>query len=540
MLLLIYFPLILISILGYGFFMSRKIIRLNNSNLGYQGIVGIFSLLLVSYISTQFIAHNIVFNLLVLIIGLFLFLTNVKKMHINKKNIQLFFLIILLSLIFILVGKNHDDFFYYHFPYILMLTEYAHPLGLGNMNHGFKTHSSIFLLSSLFHLPGAKYNLFHLAPAYILIFSNYIILKLIFNEEIKKDYKFITYLSLSSLVFINIFFYRLGEHGTDRSAMILIILLITNLLYFINKKKEKIDDNFLKLFSIIFTIIISLKAFYLIYVILFIPLFIFVFKKNKSINLFFNINLLLCILLLGFVLLTNFLNTGCLLFPEIRTCFFNVSWSLPLETVEYLRIHYENWSKAGSGAGYSLNDKDKLVYISNLNWVDNWIDKYFFNKVSDLIFSLTFIFIIFILLFKRTKSHKIFNRKYKTVFSMLIFIFAIWFMLHPSLRYGGYHLFFFLFFIPLSIFLEKHNTNLKNINSKIIIIVMITVLIFYARNVKRLLKEYKIYSYNPFISINYPLHKDGFRYKDKIQKKIKENKALESYKNRYIFLNNLK
>jgi len=88
-------------------------------------------------------------------------------MNINKKNFQLLFLIILLSLIFILVGKNHDDFFYYHFPYILTLTEYAHPIGLGNLNLGFNTHSSIFLLSSLFHLPGAKYSLFHLAPAYI-------------------------------------------------------------------------------------------------------------------------------------------------------------------------------------------------------------------------------------------------------------------------------------------------------------------------------------------------------------------------------------
>ena len=533
--LFVYFPLILVSILGYGFFTSIKIIKFNKSNLGYQGIVGIFSLLLISYISTQFIAHDIIFNFSVLIVGLLLFLKNVKKMDITKKSFRLLFLIILLSLIFILVGKNHDDFFYYHFSYILFLTEYAHPLGLGSMNHGFKTHSSIFLLSSLFHLPGAKYSLFHLAPAYILIFSNYIFLKLIFNEEIQKDYKFITYLSLSSLVFINIFFYRLGEHGTDRSAMILIILLVTNLLYFINKKKEKIDNNFLKPFIIIFTIIISLKAFYLIYVILFIPIIIHVFNKTKSLKLFFNINLLLCISLFGLVLLTNFFNTGCLLFPEKRTCFFNVSWSVPLDTVEYLRIHYENWAKAGSGAGYSLNDKDKLNYITNLNWIDNWMDKYFFNKVSDLIYSLSFVSLIFILLFKRLKSQKIFNREYKVIFSLLMMIFVMWFMLHPSLRYGGYHLFYFLFFIPLSIFLEKFNSNLKNINGKITMIVMITVLIFYARNINRLFKEYKIYSYKPFINANYPIHKDGFRYKEIMKKKIKENKVIELYENRYIF-----
>ena len=47
---------------------------------------------------------------------------------------------------------------------------------------------------------------------------------------IKKNTDFINYLSLLSLVFINIFFYRLAEHGTDRSAQILIFLLFIYLL----------------------------------------------------------------------------------------------------------------------------------------------------------------------------------------------------------------------------------------------------------------------------------------------------------------------
>ena len=92
----------------------------------------------------------------------------------------------------------------------------------------------------MFSLPGAKYNLFHFAPAYIMVFSNFILFKLIFNKKIQKNYIFITFLSLASLIFIDVFFYRLGEHGTDRSAMILIIILVLNLLYFINKKEKKL------------------------------------------------------------------------------------------------------------------------------------------------------------------------------------------------------------------------------------------------------------------------------------------------------------
>tara|TARA_Y100000389_G_C17040817_1_gene308051 strand:+ start:108 stop:368 length:261 start_codon:yes stop_codon:yes gene_type:complete len=82
----IYYPLILISILGYGFFVSNKIIRLENYNLGFQGIVGIFSLLIISYISTQFLAHTEIFNSLILIIGLIFFIKNIKKINPPKKK----------------------------------------------------------------------------------------------------------------------------------------------------------------------------------------------------------------------------------------------------------------------------------------------------------------------------------------------------------------------------------------------------------------------------------------------------------------------
>ena len=531
----IYYPLILISILGYGFFASKKIIKIDNFNLGYQGIIGIFFLLLISYITTQFIAHNILFNSLILITGIILFIFYFNKLNIKKKNIKILSFIIVLFFIFILVGKNHDDFHYYHFPYILTLTEFPHPLGFGNLNHGFKTHSSIFLLSSLFSLPLAKFNLFHLAPSYIMIFANFILIKLIFNKDIKKDYIFIIFLSLSSLLFINIFFYRLGEHGTDRSAMILIIVLLVNCIYFINKKTKIIDINYIKIFSIIFTVIVSLKSLYIIYIIFIIPLIIHMYQTNKSVNLFFNRSLFYCILLFGFVVVTNFFNTGCFIFPEERTCFFDTSWSLSPNTVEYLSIHYENWAKAGSGAGYGLKDSDKLNYISNFNWIQNWLDRYFFNKVSDLIYSLVFTLMIFVAVFKSSKLTKVYNRRYRLLFLLLSIIFMIWFTLHPLLRYGGYHLFFLVLFIPISFFFEKFSKDIKNFDHKVLTIVIITAIIFFGRNVNRLTKEYRVNSYNPFISIDYPLRDESFRIQKRIKKLINEKKVPKIYKNRYIF-----
>ena len=511
-----YYPLILISILGYGLFTSKKLIKINTNDFGYLGIVGIFFLLIISYISIQFIPHNLIFNSVTLIIGIVLFIYNFNQFKPKVGDTKLLLSILILSLVFILVGKNHDDFHYYHFPYIVMLTDYPHPLGLGNLNHGFKTHSSIFLLSSLFHLPGAKYNLFHLAPTYILVFSNFILLKLILKKEIIKNSTFITFLGLAAFIFINIFFYRLGEHGTDRSAMILIILLFVNLIFFINNNTKLIDENLLKLLIIIFAIVISLKAFYLIYSLVFLPLIIYVFKK-KSLKLFFNFNLFLCLIFFILVIGTNFFNTGCLLFPEKKTCFFNLSWSLSMETVDYLRLHYENWAKAGSGAGYE-NLNDKFEYIHNFNWFNNWIDKYFFNKVSDFILSLFFIATIFLLLFKRSKLFIKKERTYILLYLIIIFISAVWFTLHPSLRYGGYHLFFFIIFIPLSIYLEKHSKKIPNLNKKIVSLIMITALVFVGRNIHRLVKEYQIYSYNINTNISYKVSEDSFR----IQKRFKE------------------
>ena len=82
-------------------------------------------------------------------------------------------------------------------------------------------------------------------------------------------------------IFINIFFYRLQEHGTDRSAQILISILFIEILYLVTYLK-----NFKKHISNIFIllgIIISLKAFYVLYLLLFIPLTFIMYKYKNLI-----------------------------------------------------------------------------------------------------------------------------------------------------------------------------------------------------------------------------------------------------------------
>ena len=62
-------------------------------------------------------------------------------------------------------------------------------------------------------------------------------------------------------------------------------------------------------------------------------------------------------------------------------------------------------SKAGLGAGYENDNPNYLLKF--FNWVPNWIDKYFFNKVLDFLLGIIFLSIIFISIFSRRKNNDI-------------------------------------------------------------------------------------------------------------------------------------
>ena len=136
----------------------------------------------------------------------------------------------------LLMYKTHDDFIYYHYPYTLSLIEFKKIFGVGNLEHGFRTPSSIFYLNSLFYLPFAKYYLFYVPTLLIMGFSNQILISRILKYFRNKKIDFIFFLSVCFFIFINIFFYRLQEHGTDRSAQILILILFLRIEIKFSKK----------------------------------------------------------------------------------------------------------------------------------------------------------------------------------------------------------------------------------------------------------------------------------------------------------------
>ena len=496
----IYYYLLSLSILGYGYLLSNTL-KLSKDNMGIVGFNGIFLLILISYLSTFFLPHNIIFNSITLLIGIIILIFFYYKRNI-RPNLTLHFFVFLVLFIFVLSGKNHDDFPYYHFPYTHILTQFNHPIGLGLINNGFRNPSSLFFFNSLFYLPKINFYLYHIGSVFFLWYANLFFLKNIFNKELFRKNKFYNLFNLVFFIFINIFFYRLSEYGTDRDGQILVIIIFTILLLILNDKSNKNEKyGLFKFLIIISCITISLKPFYLIY---FSLLFYFILQNEIREYLKYFVKSKLFIISTVYVLFTfliTFLNSSCLIFPAEFSCFENLSWSIPKQEVESVRIWYELWSKGGATPNAVV--ENRLDYISNFNWVLNWIDKYFFNKVTDYILSLMLLSFIFFSIMKGDQKITTYSRNYKILYLFLIFYTVEWFINHPTLRYGGYHLFALLLFIPLILRLENYEINWDFYFKRAIILILITSIIFIGRNVLRLQKEYKVYDYNIFKNTNF-------------------------------------
>ena len=512
----IFYFLIVVAVLGFGI-VFRKIIFKSSSlfNLGFDGLVGIFILTIYSYVSHFFFSHNLEHNFLVILTGLIMFFLNYNKIKYNFE-LKIFISVFLILFFAFIAFKTHDDFSYYHFGYTNYINESKFLIGVGNFNHGFRTPSSIFYLNSLFYLPIVEKYMFHIGAIIIMGYSLIHLITLLNYKYLERDNDYIFFLILLSIIFIFIFFYRISEHGSDRSAQILIFLLFIEIFIFF--KFLRTSDIFLGKILILSSLIISLKSFYFVYFIILIPI-LFLLKKNNKLGILKNllkiIPFYLATLLILSVLLVNFFNTGCLVYPVYFTCFSDFEWSILINDVKLMNSHYENWAKAGAGPNFKVeNIENHIMYF---NWVPNWIDNYFFNKVSDFLFGILFLILIIYLSFFSTKKNKKKQDTYLLpIYFFLIILFFEWFYNHPALRYGGYILICLLIFIPISKFLERNKLNFKQLQKRISVLLLVTAIIFLFRNVNRINDEIIKYNFNPFQDFRYELSDNHYRINNRI------------------------
>ena len=225
MILIYYFTSLLIffSIIGYGLILT-KIINFNNLNynFGLLGLLGLFFLSIISSYTHIVTSHNYYHNILIIFIGLIFIFFYSRKNYVEYK-----YLIVVFSLLFLafIISKTNEDYPYYHLPNSLQFAQQKLQFGLGNLNHGFKHISSLFMLMSLNYLPFFEHYFFNLTNFLFLVFFVLFILKEIYFSS-KKNLNLSQILLSFFLVLILAKFSRIAEYGTDIAGQILVSMFL--------------------------------------------------------------------------------------------------------------------------------------------------------------------------------------------------------------------------------------------------------------------------------------------------------------------------
>ena len=504
---LLSFYILLISVIGYGILFQKlcfgSIKDMNDQKVVYTGFYGLFLLTFISLITSFFLSHDFTHNILLHLIGIFLFFFLKVK---NKKNyLQIILLISLIIFSALLISKTHDDFSYYHLTFTKYLTEQKVIFGMGILGHGYKLISSLFFLNSTFYLPFIEYFSFHFTLLFFLIFFNFFIFKEIIS---KNTHEVIKILYIFAFTFFNLSFTRIAEYGTDKAGQLLIVILTIKLFHYTCFDKTKT-----KLYNILFLIpllgfCITLKTYFLSYILLGLVIFFLDEKIIKNItSIFTSRSFFILFISLSIYFIHHFISTGCLISPLSYTCFGdNLYWADNSKYYKEISLWLEQWAKAGAGPNFRVDDP--LEYIQNFNWVSHWIEKYFVGKFLEQLGLLLAVFLIIFLLFKNFKLKielLILNKKTLCFYLIILTIFFIWFTKHPSLRYGGYSIVFLTLSIPMAIMFQCVK-NRNNFRDKFKYFVIFIIIIFNLKNITRIDNEFKrtdLYKFDnfPFFAI---------------------------------------
>ena len=516
------------GVIGYGILFSKLFYfeKKKYFNASYYAIFGLVFLVFISYYTNLIIAHSEIFNFLLFIIGVFfyIFCNFNEKLNLTK-NV---FLLILIYFSFILISKNHDDFFYYHLSSTLNIVENKLQFGLGNLKLGYRHHSSIIHLMSLTYFPVINFYLVNSINFVVFIFTS-----LILYENIKKylnKNNLITFFCLLFFILINIKFKRLSEYGTDLSAQLLIIILFLNLIKFFLEKKNKEENLFIIFSSLI--LILSIKISYVLYS-FFIFVILVIYERKRLIKFILN-NIkfiIFSILFLLAFLFQNFANNGCLLYPISQSCFFyDLEWTLKQNELNEMKIFLELWAKSGANPHYTISNK--MEYIENFVWLKNWFNNYFLFKISDFIFLNLGLILLITLFFKKNiyleKNFKDKKILYK-FFLVILPIFLIWFLKHPSLRYGGYIIVSLFLFFMFFLFVKFKTSNFNTLQKKTTVLIILSIMYFNISNISRIYNEINstyIFRYHDFPF--YALDTNLF-YKDKLSILNSKHKIINNY-----------
>jgi len=424
----------IVYLIGRGFFILINFSRQNFDtienkqflNIELKYYFPIFSLFLIGNLTVLINFFLPVKQEYLIFITLILILFNFKNLKFTFTNqYKLYYFIIFPALLSIssYTIKFASDAGLYHLNTQAWIKQEKIHFGLVSL-HSRYGYSSIFdYISANFWLD----NNFILLHFLNLIFVN-IFFFLLFRNLISKENSYIKNLSFLIVLFGALDNFGIGggrngfidlEAVTKFDSVFAIMFFITALgLTDLLKESKKNNEYFIVLTSfLIFTI--QLRIFGYVLLLLY---FLYIFKHLDSVPEYFknkNFNVLVGFYLLW--LIKNFLISGCLVFPEPKTCLNKFSWTdkniAMKESIELQNFHIS----------FNLNEEF-------LNWFQNWLTRPINkNVLINYLFSFLFIFLLNKLLFKTTYKKEIKFPIFLVVFYLISLI--LWIFSSPGVRF---------------------------------------------------------------------------------------------------------
>ena len=428
------------SSIGYGSLILNKL-NLKNFYFGLSGIVGLFFYAFVITFLHFFIAISSILNLIILLFGLFIFFLNYQKFKFKKfkfsfENFLIIFLIIVIFFMFY-AYKPHEDFGYYHLPYIKAFLSQKIIFGFVNILEPYLWNSILLNLSSVFVIPYFDFKGIFLAPVMFYFFFILILFNEIFTNLKNKKYFYpSTIFSLIILFYFLLKFARVAEFGVDIPSHIVALLVILYFVKFFEIKNISTPEryNYVVLIFLLSIFSLTIKISNISIVIFFFSILFLNFKYLNFKEIFFPATITL---LFAFSwLVQQFIYSGCFLFPLNFTCFDTI-WSSKTN-IKNILLSLEITNKSFGVYKGALSESE---YIQNFNWFQNWFAR---NKIEFLEHLGTLIvaplFLSFITLYKKDFKINIFNIKSKIFYnSIILFIlisFIIWILKSPVARFA--------------------------------------------------------------------------------------------------------
>ena len=492
------------SSIGYGSLILNKL-NLKNFYFGLSGIVGLFFYAFVITFLHFFIAISSILNLIILLFGLFIFFFNDQKIKFKKfkfsfENFLIIFFIIVIFFMFY-AYKPHEDFGYYHLPYIKAFLSQKIIFGFINILEPYLWNSIFLNLSSVFIIPYFDLKGIFLAPLIFYFFFILILFNEIFiNIKNKKYFYPSTIFSLIILFYFLLKFARVAEFGVDIPSHILALLVILYFIKFFEIKNITTPEryNYVVLIFLLSIFSLTIKISNISIIILSFSILFLNFKYLNFKEILFPTTI---ILLFAFSwLVQQFIYSGCFLFPLNFTCFDTI-WSSKTN-IKNILLSLEITNKSFGVYNGALSGSE---YIQNFNWFQNWFAR---NKIEFLEHLGTLIvaplFLSFITLYKKDFKINIFNIKskifYNSIILFIIISFIIWISKSPVARFAIP--FFIVAFFYLIYFYINKKIYLRFNYKTVLITIFICLTINLSKNTLRVFKKDNIDNFWPIINEN--------------------------------------